>query len=169
MMRLRSFHRRLHRLSQIDNGHRLLLAEAAVSLLVARLALKFVSFPSLARRFGPLVAPTDPRMLKLINAKPDQARIAKGVNWAVTRAAHYVPFRAVCLPQAIAAQSMLRRRGVASLMHFGVAREHGTKLRTHAWLDAAGVEVTGYPVSKRLAEIACFVCAESQQCRSERD
>jgi hypothetical protein len=26
-----------------------------------------------------------------------------------------------------------------------------------AWLDAGGVEVTGYPVAKNFAEIACFV------------
>ena len=31
------------------------------------------------------------------------------------------------------------------------------RLDTHAWLDAAGVEVTGYPVAPHFAEIACFV------------
>ena len=160
MVRLSLIRRRLHRLSQVDNGHRLLLAEAALSLLAVRLALKFVSFPSLARRFGSLVAPTDPRMLKQTIANSDQVRIAKEVGWAVTRAARYVPFRAACLPQAIAAQTMLRRRGVACMMHFGAARGLETKFYTHAWLDAAGVEVTGYPVAERLAEIACFVCAE---------
>src|SRR5690242_5483260 len=117
MVRLRLFHR-LHRLSQIDNGHRLLLAEAAVRLLVARLALKFVSFSSLARRFGCLVRPIDARMSKRTNADPDQVRIARGVGWAVTCAARYVPFNAVCLPQAMAAQTMLRRRGVTSVLHF---------------------------------------------------
>jgi len=30
-------------------------------------------------------------------------------------------------------------------------------LDAHAWLDAAGVEVTGYPVAEGFAEIACFV------------
>ena len=30
-------------------------------------------------------------------------------------------------------------------------------LDAHAWLDAAGVEVTGYPVPGKFAEIACFV------------
>jgi hypothetical protein len=30
-------------------------------------------------------------------------------------------------------------------------------LDAHAWLDAAGVEVTGYPVAENFAEIACFV------------
>ncbi|HXX25508.1 MAG TPA: hypothetical protein VEJ40_02505 [Pseudolabrys sp.] len=30
-------------------------------------------------------------------------------------------------------------------------------LDAHAWLDAAGVEVTGCPVPARFAETACFV------------
>jgi hypothetical protein len=57
----------------------------------------------------------------------------------------------------MAAHSMLARRGVASVMHFGAAKGQDKPLDTHAWLDAAGVEVTGYPVAKQLTEIACFV------------
>ncbi len=75
----------------------------------------------------------------------------------MTRSARYLPFKAVCLPQAMAAQAMLRRRGVTSVMHFGAARGEEKPLDAHAWLDAAGVEVTGYPVAERFAEIACFV------------
>lgn len=150
----------LLRVAQVGSSKRALLIEAALGLLEARLTLLVVPFPRLARRFGSLAAPTDSRMSKEANMNHDQARIAEGVGWAVTRAARYVPFRAVCLPQAIAAQKMLRRRGVASRMHFGVMRERETKLFTHAWLDAAGVEVTGNPVTNRFAEIACFVCGE---------
>ena len=79
------------------------------------------------------------------------------IGWAVTRAARYVPFRAVCLPQAMAARVMLRRRGVASVMHFGAAKGEAKPFDAHAWLDAAGVEVTGYPLANGFAEIACFV------------
>jgi hypothetical protein len=75
----------------------------------------------------------------------------------VTRAARYVPFRAVCLPQAMAARLMLKRRGIASTMHFGAAKGEAKPLDAHAWLDAAGVEVTGFPVAEKFAEIACFV------------
>jgi hypothetical protein len=83
-------------------------------------------------------------------------------GWAVTRAARHVPFNAVCLPQAMAARIMLKRRGVDSVLHFG-ARIGQDKIGqdkpidAHAWLDAAGVEVTGYPVANTFAEIACFV------------
>ena len=158
MARFRLIRRLLRRFSQVDNRHRLLLAEAVVGLLAARLALIFVSFPRLVRRFGAFVAPTDPRAF---NARApftdDQICIANEVSWAVARAARFVPFKAVCLPQAMAAHAMLKRRGVTSVMHFGAARGRTKPLDAHAWLDAAGVEVTGYPVEERFAEIACFI------------
>jgi hypothetical protein len=156
MARLHSIPRLLRRFAQLDYRKRLLLAEAALGLLAARFALMFISFPQLARRFGTLVSVTDSRLLGA-SADPYQALIAVDVGWAVTRAARYVPLKAVCLPQAMAAHRMLRRRGVASVMHFGAVRGEAKPLDTHAWLDAAGVKVTGYPIGEHLTEIACFV------------
>jgi Transglutaminase-like superfamily len=156
MVRLHSIPRLLRKFAQLDQRKRLLLAEAVVGLLAARLALAFISFPRLTRRFGILVSASDPRLLH-VRPDPHQAVIAVDVRWAVTRAARYVPFMAVCLPQAIAAHRMLTRRGIATVMHFGVAKVDTKTLDTHAWLDAGGVEVTGYPVAERLAEIARFV------------
>jgi hypothetical protein len=132
-------------------------------LLVARLSLIFVSFPRLARRLGTVVAPADARALReKSDNKQDLARVAEQVGWAVTRAARHVPFKAVCLPQAMAARIMLKRRGVDSVLHFGarIGRDKigpDKPIDAHAWLDAAGVEVTGYPVANTFAEIACFV------------
>jgi hypothetical protein len=158
MARLRSIRRLLLRFGQVDNPRRALLAEAAIYLLMARLALVFVPFPHLARRLGTFVPPTDPRAFAVRQTvSPEQARLAEEIGWAVTRAARYLPFRAVCLPQAMAARVMLKRRGVQSVMHFGAARGQEKPLDAHAWLDAAGIEVTGYPVAKNFAEIACFV------------
>jgi Transglutaminase-like superfamily len=159
MAPLRSIRRLLVRFAQVDWRRRALVVEAALSLLVARLALIFVSFSQLARCFGTLVPPGDARLGDACGSATnyDQAVVAKEVSWAVTRVARYVPFRAVCLPQAMAAHNMLRRRGVASIMHFGAAKGQTKPLDAHAWLDAAGVEVTGYPVEERLTEIACWV------------
>jgi hypothetical protein len=41
--------------------------------------------------------------------------------------------------------------------HFGARIGQDKPIDAHAWLDAAGVEVTGYPVANTFAEIACFV------------
>ena len=156
MARLRSITRLLRRFRQVGPNRRALVAEAVLCLLAARLALAFVPFPRLARHLGRFVPPEEARRLAGEPSPPD-AQLAADIGWAVTRAARYVPFKAVCLPQAMAARVMLRRRGVASTMHFGAARGEAKPFDAHAWLDAAGVEVTGYPVALRFAEIACFV------------
>lgn len=158
MARLRSIRGRLRRFTQLDHRSRLLLTEALCCLFAARVSLRFVPFPALARRIGMFVSRSDPRIRMVgIGARPKEALIAADVSWAVTRAARYAPFSAVCLPQAMAAHRMLRRRGVASVMHFGAVRARIKALDTHAWLDAAGVEVTGYPIEEGMEEIACFI------------
>ena len=158
MARSRSIRFPLRRFAQVDHGRRLLAVEAIVCLLAARLALTLIPFPRLAGWLGTFVPPSDPRAARTTaNPPPQEMALAREIGWAVTRTARYVPFRAVCLPQAMAAQFMLRRRGVASVMHFGAGKGTDRPLDAHAWLDAAGVEVTGYPVSPHLAEIACFV------------
>jgi hypothetical protein len=154
----RSIRRPLRRFAQVDNRRRLLVVEAVVCLLAARLALILIPFPRLAGWLGTFVPPSDPRASRTpANGSPEQAELAQLAGWAVTRSARYVPFKAVCLPQAMAAQFMLRRRGITSVMHFGAGKGTDKPLNAHAWLDAAGVEVTGYPVAPNLAEIACFV------------
>jgi hypothetical protein len=150
--------RRLVRFTQVGNRRRVLLVEAVTWLLLARLSLIFVSFPKLARYLGTFVAPTDARALRAKSENPhDHAHLAEEIGWAVTRAARHVPFKAVCLPQAMAARVMLKRRGVDSVLHFGARIGQDKPIDAHAWLDAAGVEVTGYPVANTYAEIACFV------------
>jgi hypothetical protein len=157
MARLRLTRRLLLRFRQIDNRRRALLVEAVAYLFAARLALIFIPFPRLARRLGTFVPPTDPRAAQAATpVAPEQAQLAEDIGWAVTRSARYLPFKAVCLPQAMAARIMLKRRGIESIMHFGAAKGLD-KLDAHAWLDAAGVEITGYPVSEKFAEIGCFV------------
>ena len=134
---------------------RMLLFEAVIRLALARLSLVFVPFNVLAARLGAVVPPAGDTSVAPPMPAAQQELVHK-VGWAVTRAARYIPFRAVCLPQAIAAKAMLSGRGVASVMHFGVAKTP-TELKAHAWLDAGQIEVTGYPVEASFVEVARFV------------
>jgi len=156
MARPRSIRRNARHFVRIGGLRRALLLEACLWLLVSRLALVLIPFPVLARRLGAFMRPEEARA-RQSQAMPEQAALAGEIGWAVTRAARHVPFKAVCLPQAMAARIMLTRRGVKSVLHFGAARGKEKPLDAHAWLDAAGVEVTGYPVAHEFAEIACFV------------
>ena len=135
-----------------------LVAEACTAMLVARVKLLVRPFAKLAPALGEFVPPDDPRVAeRAAPTSPADAKTAKAVRWAVTSAAPFMPFRSVCLQQAMAAQVMLRRRGIASVMHFGARSTSEKPIDAHAWLDAAGVKVTGYPLPDDMGKIACFV------------
>jgi hypothetical protein len=151
---LRSLARRIRLTSP---RRRVLLAEAVWRLAIARIALLLVPFRSLAARFGEVHTPDQARGAVPQNHSAAELQVAVEIGWAVTRAARYVPFRAVCLPQAIAAMTMLDRRQVRSTMHFGVAKKPDGPMDAHAWLSVGAVEVTGYPVREDFVEVACFL------------
>lgn len=94
---------------------------------------------------------------QLAGAGQFERQAALDVGWAVTRTAGYLPFSALCLAQALAARAMLRRRGIGSILHVGVARPEAAPFEAHAWLEAVGVEVTGYPVPPHFREIGCLL------------
>jgi hypothetical protein len=151
----------LHKVKTLSGAgwrRQLLVAEACASMLAARMTLLVLPFPRVARRLGDFVAPADPRVAQRAAATtPGQAATARAIGWAVRSAAPFMPFRSVCLQQAMAAHAMLRRRGIASVMHFGASPSGARAIDAHAWLDAAGVKVTGYPIPHDMGEIACFV------------
>ena len=155
--RLKMWRHRVNRTRQVDSRERLLLAEAIWTLAAARFQLATQPFPRIARKLGGFTTPAQARASgKGGTPSADDQATATKVGWAVTRAARHVPFGAVCLPQAMAAKTMLARRGISSVMHFGTMRGETLSLAAHAWLDAAGVEVTGYPVEASFTEIACI-------------
>lgn len=129
-----------------------------MSMAAARLSLAIYPFRKIAKTLGAFVPPNDPRALaRGESAAEEDARTARLIGWAVRTAAPWMPFRSVCLQQAMAAHAMLKRRGISSVMHFGAGKSKEKPIDAHAWLDAAGVKVTGYPIAPNLREIGCFI------------
>lgn len=135
-----------------------LLVEAALWLCAARILLTLIPFARIGNYLGQL----RPAQNEFV---PGRNSVAEGVSWAVSRAARALPFAAVCLPRALAASQMLYRRGVPSRLHFGAFQgcESG-KLKTHSWLEACGIKVTGYPesdqcVRDRISGTGCLAAA----------
>jgi hypothetical protein len=154
----RSIAHKLRTALTLGPRRQLLVAEASASMLAARVTLAIFPFRRIARGLGAFVPPNDPRVaIQAQGVGEEQARIAKEVGWAVRASAPWMPFRSVCLQQAMAAHAMLRRRGIASVMHFGAGKSEAKPIDAHAWLDAAGVKVTGYPVAPHMAELGCFI------------
>lgn len=115
------------------------LAEATVALTVARLAVHFLPPAwvfAWAGRF--------PRPIQRFRREE-----VEWISWAVDTAGSSPGMQALCLPRAIAAQGMLRRRGIASRLCLGVARRDDG-LVAHAWVEigqdiiVGGVEAHGY-------------------------
>jgi hypothetical protein len=109
---------------------RVYLREAAVMLVLARLALRFI--PA-ARIFA--WADRPPRRIQRFGA--DEAR---WVCWAIEEIGART--NALCLPRALAAHAMLRRRGIVSRLCLGVARD-GDTFAAHAWVEIGKNKVVG--------------------------
>lgn len=153
--RWRAAPRRLAGLLRSAWPRRGLVTEACLNLLAVEARLRLL--PLKNQGMGDMARAADPaRAEALAEASEAERQAARDVGWAVTRAAAYFPFPLRCLAQALAARAMLRRRGVGSLIHVGVARPDSAAFEAHAWLEAAGVEVTGYPVPPQLREIGCL-------------
>ncbi|WP_371998949.1 lasso peptide biosynthesis B2 protein (plasmid) [Tistrella mobilis] len=140
---------------------RLLVIEAAFCLALAVTSVKLIPFRRLAawssrRPEGARLMPPDTTDLNVLRADPDWRQ-----SWRIGRlvavAARKVPFKAVCLPQALAGQSMLRRRGVPVEIVYGVKRDTETGgIAAHAWLEYRGCGFLGQEVAPDHTEIARF-------------
>jgi hypothetical protein len=123
-----------------------LLFEAVMMLAIARFFIKFVPFAQWKDRLD-------------IDRKGVAARVPIATDKSLSRhigrivrmAARNVPFKAVCLPQAMAAQWMLRRRGEGSKIVIGADRkakadasQGNNRFDLHAWLvSSEAIIITG--------------------------
>jgi hypothetical protein len=122
---------------------RVYLREAAVMLVLARLAVRFV--PP-ARLFA--WADRPPRRIRRFAADE-----AGWVSWAIEHLGDKT--NAPSLPRALAAHAMLRRRGIASRLCLGVARETG-ELATRAWVETGTDTIVGGAGTERFTRLAEF-------------
>jgi hypothetical protein len=70
-----------------------------------------------------------------------QAPIEK-IGWAISVAKRFVP-RGDCLPQALAAESLLMRDGYPVELRIGVVKRAHGRLEAHAWVESGGRLVVG--------------------------
>lgn len=123
---------RLATLVTLPRSERRLAMRAVCVLVGVRVALATLSFA----RVRALVDRLTQR-----HAVVADAGAARAVRRAVDRAARSVP-GSVCLSQALTAEFLLRRAGCAARVSIGVAPDGGP-LAAHAWVESAGVLVTG--------------------------
>jgi len=107
------------------------LREATLMLVLARLAVHFVP----AARIFSWARHQPRRVNRFANGEADW------IAWAVERIGNKSWMNALCLPRALAIHAMLRRRGIASRLCLGVARDDQKKLIAHAWVEVGQTTV----------------------------
>jgi hypothetical protein len=117
---------------RLPAGERRFLVQTVAVLIAARLGLWLLPFKP-ARRLAFRVGKLFGRSATVPPAR---------VPWAIARASRVVP-RASCLPQAIAAESLLRLMGCSVTLQIGVAKPDNRILKAHAWIESRGRVVVG--------------------------
>ena len=120
---------------------RVYLREAAVMLVLARLAVRFVP----ATR---LFAWANRPLRRIRRFAADEA---DWVSWAIEERG----LNALSLPRALAAHAMLRRRSIASRLCLGVARESGD-VAARAWVEIGTDKIVGGAGTERFTRLATF-------------
>lgn len=124
---------------------RIYLREAAIMLMLARLAVRILPSARLLRW-------ADRPMKKICRFPGDDVA---WTAWAIEHAAKRQGAALQCLPRALAAHAMLRRRGIASRICLGVAR-HRDHLIAHAWIEVGSRKLVGGDDSERFTPLAAF-------------
>lgn len=122
-----------------NRTERMLLVEAFLLLGVARLGVLILPFRLLAKSLG--------RHMAVDQAPVHSAslQLARMIGGAVRSASNYTPWGSVCLPQAVAAKWMLKRRHIPGTVYLGVMRDETKpeKLAAHAWIRCGQAILTG--------------------------
>lgn len=128
---------------------RKLLMEAALYLAWARF-LKIIPFQKLATSLGIPMEETT----KVVNLK--EREVASSISDVLYLMSRYTFWESECLVKAIAGMKMLKRRGIASTIYFGIAKDESGKMTAHAWLRSGSYYVTGTEGMERFTVVGKF-------------
>jgi hypothetical protein len=78
------------------------------------------------------------------------------VRWAIVTTAARLPWRSLCFQQSLAAQLMLRRRGISSVLYYGAAQDDRSGLHAHVWVRYGEMDVIGGEIAHRFVVLATF-------------
>jgi hypothetical protein len=143
-----SCRRLLKRLAQLSWSEWGLLGETLFCLTKARVLVRVLPFPALAKRLGEHMAET------LKTDHPAQQPFLTSLTWTVGALSRRLPWRCQCLEQALAAMMLLRRRSIPHTLYLGARLQQG-RLEAHAWVRCGGRLVTG-DHGKVFPVVSCF-------------
>ncbi len=126
--------RKLRTFFALDSVDKLASIEAMALLLLTKMMVLRVPPRRWKDHFGAINA--------VESAAADIATVRR-VRLAIQRALGNVPGSPNCLPQALTAHRMLKRRGIDARLYLGTMRDEAGALHFHAWLKVGEEWVTG--------------------------
>lgn len=113
-------------------------AEAVITSAYVKFTLLFLPFRKVAGWLG------TPRQEVLHNDLAGKSELIEKIRFVVRLTDKYTPWPTECYTKSLTAKIMLRRRQLASTLFFGFRKDRQGGLKGHAWLQCAGITVTGF-------------------------
>ena len=144
---------------RLQRADRMLVVEATAALIAASLVIALLPFRYVGRLAAPRPRGPEP-------SPEERAHDIKRIRWAIVACARRLPWRAMCFEQGFAAQRMLRRRGIESVLYFGAAPNDRKGLAAHVWVRDGDVDVVGGELASDFAVLAKFPSEGARRNRS---
>ena len=113
-----------------------------------KLTILIVPFKRIAGRIGKVHAET--------SLEPLVSDGIQHVEQSIRRASRYTFHQSKCYDQALTGKLMLQRRGLASTLYFGLAKDSTNLLKAHAWVRCGNRIITGRAGAEGYTVIVCF-------------
>ncbi len=148
---------RWHKLRSLSFSEVWFLVEAAAAVVGFDLAFRLLSSKTCLALLGRNQSSQGGRQ----NVNPQR------MAWLVDVADRYAPGKSSCLRQTAALAWLLHRRGVATSLRIGVARQEG-KFTAHSWLESGEGELFGLSDTDKYAPLSSPTLPEPLEAGSER-
>lgn len=137
---------------RLPSNRKWLVVEAAFYLFLARFAVAVLPF-------GKLVWFLERRPKSQGLCETQRGLLRKEVSWAIAATAAHLPGKTVCFPRGIAAQAMLRRRGIAATLYYGAATIPDEGFVAHVWVQDGEQGVVGHLEAGQFNVLAVYPTA----------
>ncbi len=129
---------------------RLTFLEALLFLILSRLLIVLFSFKKIAQKLG---EPMKETSFEISDLSSNKSRL---IAKMIKKASAYAPFRTLCFEQALALKLMLKQRGIACTIYFGIKKNENSKLKAHAWTRVGKNYLTGKIGKEKYQLISTF-------------
>ncbi|OGT35222.1 MAG: hypothetical protein A3F11_02130 [Gammaproteobacteria bacterium RIFCSPHIGHO2_12_FULL_37_14] len=126
--------------------------EALFDLIICKYLVLYVPFRKYSKKFGYVHCETFHENMQAAND------FISAIQCALRLVPPLLPWYSQCLDQAMAAQRMLKRRGLQNTLYFGMKHEQDHSFGAHAWVRCGNRWVVGYHSQIDYIIVCTYAC-----------